>query len=71
MTTSTCLGSKIKNLATAEDMWKVIKDDAMSKSMLYLLDAEDQLLSMKLTENDNPKTHLSGLKQDFQVMLQR
>ena len=51
-------------------MWKEVKDDAMSKSTLYLLDAEDQLASMKLADNDNPKTHLEGLKQHFQTMLQ-
>ena len=52
-------------------MWKVIKENATSKSTLYLLDAEDQLSSIKLTENDDPKTHLSELKQHFQLMLQR
>ena len=69
-TTSTHLRSKMKGLPTAEDMWKVIKDDAMSKSTLYLLDAKDQLFSMKLQDNDDPKTHLSELKQHFQLMLQ-
>ena len=49
-------------------MWKVIVDDATSKSTLYLLDAEDQLSSMKLPDNDNPKTHLSELKLHFQTM---
>ena len=52
-------------------MWKVIKEYAMLKSMLYLPDAENQLSSMKLIENDDPKTHLSELKQHFQLMLQR
>ena len=66
-----CLGSKIKDLATAEDMWKVVKDDATSKSTLYILNAEDQLSSMKLVDNDNPKTHLVKLKNHFQTMLQR
>jgi gag-polypeptide of LTR copia-type len=64
-TTSTCLGNKIKGLLTAEDMWKVVKDDAMSKSTLFLLDAEDQLSSMKLADNDDPKTHLSKLNSIF------
>ena len=68
--TSTCLRMKIKGLANAEDIWKVVKDDATSKSILYLLNAEDQLSSMKLNDNDNPKTHLSELKQHFQLMLQ-
>ena len=70
-TTSICLGSKIKDLATAEDMWKVVKNDATSKSTLCILDAEDQLSSMKLVDNDNSKTHLVELKNHFQTMLQR
>ena len=70
-TTSTRLATRIKNLPTAKDMWKTVKDDATSKSTLYLLDAEDQLSSMKLADNDDPKAHLSELKQHFQLMLQR
>ena len=70
-TTSTRLGSKIKTLATAEAMWKVVNSDATSKSTLYLLDTEDQLSSMKLADNDNSKTHLAELRQHFQLMLQR
>ena len=45
--------------------------DATSKSTLYILDAEDQLSSMKLKDNEDPVTHLSDLKQHFQLMLQR
>ena len=41
--------------------------DAMSKSTLYILDAEDQLSSMKLEDNEDSATHLSGLKQHFQL----
>ena len=63
------LGSKIKALKTAEAMWKAINENTMSKSTLYILDAEDQLAMMKLANNDNPKTHLSELKQHFQTML--
>jgi hypothetical protein len=50
-------------------MWNVVKEDATSKSTVYLLDAEDQLSSMKLADND-PKTHLTELKNYFQLMLQ-
>jgi hypothetical protein len=36
-TTSTCLGAKIKDLKTAEEMWKVIVDDVMDNiPSLYL-----------------------------------
>ena len=66
--TSTHLGNKIKNLKTLHDMWDVVKVNAMTKSTLFLLDAEDQLASMKLTENDNPKVHLTEVKQHFQLM---
>ena len=69
-TTLMHLGSKIKTLATVEAMWKVVNSDATSKSTLYLLDAEDQLSSMKLADNDNSKTHLAELRQHFQLMLQ-
>ena len=34
-------------------MWDAVKVDAMTKSTLFLLDMEDQLVSMKLAENDN------------------
>ena len=63
LTTSVRLGAKIKDLDSAKDMWTKVKADATTKSTLYLIDAEDQLTSMKLQDNDDPKTH-------FQTMLQ-
>ena len=63
LTTSAQLRAKIKDMSTAEEMWKTIKDDATSKNTLFLLDVEDQLNSMKLGDNDNLKTHLTELKQ--------
>ena len=51
-------------------MWDVVKADMTMKSTLYLLDAEDQLTSMKLADNDKPKTHLMELKLHFQLMMQ-
>ncbi|KIM78408.1 hypothetical protein PILCRDRAFT_11124 [Piloderma croceum F 1598] len=69
-TTSTCLGAKIKDMKAAKEMWDAIKVDAITKSTLYLLDTEDQLASMKLSNSDDPKTHLAELKQHFQLMLQ-
>ena len=70
-TTSVCLGVKIKDLLTAEAMWKVVKSDATKKSTLFLLDAEDQLTSMKLPDNENAETHISKLNEHFQLMLQQ
>ena len=70
-TTSTCLGNKIKNLKTSHDMWDAVKVDAMTKSTLFLLDTEDQLASMKLAENNDPKVHLLEVKQHFQLMGQQ
>ena len=58
-TTSVRLGAKIKDLDSAKAMWT---KDAMMKRTQYVLDAEDQLTSMKLQDNNNPKTH-------FQTML--
>ena len=70
-TTSTHLGNKIKNLKTPHKMWDVVKVDAMTKSTLFLLNMEDQLASMGLTENDDPKAHLMEVKQHFQLIGQR
>ena len=70
-TTSTHLGAKIKNLKSAHKMWDAVKADATIKSTLYLLDAEDQLASMKLADNDDPKSHLAEVKQHFQHMMER
>ena len=70
-TTSTRLGSKIKDMSSAKVMWDTIKEDATNKSTLHLLDAEEQLQSMKLNDNEDSKTHLTELKQHFQLMLQR
>ena len=67
-TTSTNLSNKIKNLKTLHDMWDAVKADTMTKSMLFLLDTEDQLASMKLVENNDPKVHLTEVKQHFQLM---
>jgi hypothetical protein len=68
-TMSICLRTKIKGLATAEDMWKIVKEDVTLKSTLYILDAEDQISSIKSTDNDDPKTHLVELKTHLQTML--
>ena len=56
-TTSTCLGAKIKNLKLAQEMWDAVKADATTKSMLYLLNAGNQL-----ADNDDPKSHLAKVK---------
>ena len=70
LTTSVRLGAKIKQLNLAEAMWKIVKADATTKSTLYLLDAEDQLSTMKIHENEDPKSHLAELKAHFQTMVQ-
>ena len=69
-TTSMQLRIKLKSLKTTKEMWDIVKTDAMSKSTLYILDAEDQLSSMKLKDNEDPATHHSKLKQHIQLMLQ-
>ena len=47
-----------------------VKSDATTKSTLYLLNAEDQLASMKLSDNEDLKNQLSDLKDHFQLMIQ-
>ena len=69
--TSVRIGSMIKNLMTAKEMWEQIKKDATTKSTLFLINAEDQLSSIHLTESDNPQTHLNNLKQHFELMMKR
>ena len=69
-TTSICLGAKIKDLDTAEAMWKIAKADATTKSTLYMLDAKDQLSTVKINDNEDAKTHLAELKAHFQLMVQ-
>jgi hypothetical protein len=39
-TTSTRLGAKIKDMKSAEGMWNAVKDDATTKSTLYLPDSQ-------------------------------
>ena len=70
-TTSPRLGAKIKNMGTAKEMWEAVKSDATTKSTLYLIDAEDQLASMRCEESPDPKTHLLELRAHFELMIKR
>jgi hypothetical protein len=70
LTTSTRLDVKIKDLKMAHKMWDIVKGDVTTKSILYLLDAEDELASIKLGDIKDPKTHLAKLKEQFQLMVQ-
>jgi hypothetical protein len=70
-TTSPRLGVKIKNLKTAKEMWDAVKQDATTKSTLYIVDAEDELSSMRCNDSAEAKTHLAKLKDHFNLMLQR
>ena len=67
-TTSPRIGSIIKNLKTAKEMWGKVKGDATTKSTLFLIDAEDQLATMQVSNSDNPHTHSTKLKQHFKLM---
>ena len=69
-TTSTCLSAKIKNLKLTHEMWDAVKVDTTTESTLYLLNAEDQLASMKLTDNNDLKSHLAKVKQHLQLMME-
>ena len=50
-------------------MWEAILAEVMTRSTLYLLDAEEQLTSMKLLDNTDSKAHLVELKQHFDLMI--
>ena len=67
-TMSAQLSSIIKNLNSAHEMWDKVKTDATNKSTLFLINAGDQLASMCVADLDDPQTHLSKLKQHFELM---
>ena len=69
-TTSIRLGTKIKNLKSAKEMWEGVKKNATTKSTLFLIDAEDELASMKCQEATDAKTHLAELTAHFNLMVQ-
>ena len=52
------------------DCRDAVKVDATTKNMLFLLDAKDQYVSMKLSNNKDPKAHLTKIKQHFLLMAQ-
>ena len=58
-------------MSTAKDIWDEVKNDSMMKSTLYIIDAEDQLASMRCTESTDPKTHLTEIKAHFELMMKR
>jgi hypothetical protein len=70
-TTSTRLGVKINGIMSAKEMWEVVGVDARSESTLFVLDAENQLSSMKLRENEGLETHPEEMKEHSQMMVQR
>ena len=48
-----------------------MKADATEKSTLFLIDAEDTLLSMRCSDSSDPKTHLTEIKAHFELMVRR
>jgi len=47
-----------------------VKKGATTKSTLFLIDAEDELASMKCQEATDTKTHLAELTTHFDLMVQ-
>ena len=68
-TMSSSLGALIKDLRSAREMWEKVKAEPTTKSMLYLINGEDQLAKMKLSDNNDPKVHLAEVKQHFQLLV--
>lgn len=69
-TTSTWLGTKVKNLKTVKKMWEEVKRDMTSKSTLFIIDVEDKLSTMKCQESSDSKTHLTKIIAHFNLMVQ-
>ena len=57
-------------MTSVKEMWNTIKDNVTKKSTLQLLDAEEQLQTMKLEDNNDSKSHLMELKQHFQLIVE-
>jgi hypothetical protein len=55
-------------MSTAKEMWEQVKTDATSKSTMFIIDAKEQLITMKCNESTNLKTHLVEIKQHFKLM---
>jgi len=60
---------KIKNLTTAKEMWDVVITDTITKSMLFLIDMEDQLATMQCHDDPDMKTHYADLQGHFELMV--
>jgi len=59
-TTSTRLATRIKSMLSAKDMWMAVKDDATSKSTLYLSELKQHFqLMLQRRDNRNPTGLLS------------
>ena len=54
----------------AHEMWEAVKANVTTRGTLYLIDAENQLEGMRLSDSSNPKTHLTELKAHFQLIIQ-
>ena len=70
LTISTRLEMKVMSLMLAMGMWDVVKADATSTAMIPILDAESQLSSMKLQEDEDPENHLVETKEYSQAVVQ-
>ena len=65
------LGSLIKDLKSAKDMWDVLKKEATLKSTIHIIDAEHQLSSMVCHDSSDSATHLTEIKAHLDLMEKR
>jgi hypothetical protein len=70
-TTSPRLSLKIKNMATAKDMWDAVKVDVSNKSTLQQIDILEQLQEMHCSENADADAHLLKITEHFRLMDER
>ena len=65
------MGSLIKNMKSAKEMWDKVKEESTSKSTLHIIDAEEQLARMNCEDSSDPATHLADMKAHLDLMDKR
>ena len=66
----TRLETKIVGLMSVKEMWKVVEADAKLKSVLFILDNNSQLSSIKLQRNVDLEAHLEEMKENPELLEQ-
>jgi gag-polypeptide of LTR copia-type len=68
---SSRMGSLIRNLKSAKEMWEKVKEDCTNKSTIHVIDAEAQFAAMRCSDNSDPTAHVSEMKAHLELMEKR